>query len=300
MTNHRCSVSSAEHTSYNQMPLNCKIDFLGNLVTAIAIITDPEYSQECEQLQQDTDELTSLQEILQAILAGNMENIAYDGSNIVHFIKQHENDLKNLCVKLYSQAVQDIIKEKKVSGEQESLLEQHPINMYAQFLNSLSETQFFPISEEMVDLVTQGFNFCCQKIYNECLAIEEHITQKTITSLVDCIWYLALLGKNKDQIIYVLGGWRFLRIMVALEELHEQYADQPLTDLDDQEMLKLMDAFAAQEEIISSCNESCYREEEEEEEEDDDDDNDNDDGDDEEENDECCCCHDDYCSSRRN
>ncbi|HML19018.1 MAG TPA: hypothetical protein PKD74_00375 [Candidatus Dependentiae bacterium] len=285
MTNHTCSASSAEYTSYNQMSLNCRIDLLGKLVTAIAIITDPEYSQECEQLQQDTDELKSLQGILPVILAGNPEALAYDGSDIVQFIKQHENDLKNLCIKLYSQALQDIVKEKKLSGEHESLLEQHPINIYAQFLNSFSETQFFPIPDEMVDLVTQGFNFCCQKIYNECLAIEEHITKKTITSIVDCMWYIGLLGKNKDQIMYVLGGWRFSRIMVALEELREQYADQPLTDLDDQEMLKLMEALAAQEEATSSCSESCCCDE---------------DDDDEEEDDECCCCNDDCCSSHRN
>lgn len=286
MTNHTCSASSAEHTSYKEMSLNCKVDLLGKLITAIALITDPEYSQECEQLQHDTDELKTLQGILPLILTGNSETVVYDDSNVVQFIKQHENDLKNLCVTLYSQALQDIIKAKPETGEHESLLEQHPINMYAQFLNSFSETQFFPIPDSMVDLVTKGFNFCCQKIYDECVAIEEQITQKSITSIVDCMWFIGLLGKNKDQIMYVLGGWRLSRIMVALDELREQYADQPLTDLDDQDMLKLMEALAAQEESSSACCESCCIDE------------DDDDEEDEDEDDECCCCDDDNCSFR--
>jgi len=282
MTNHTCSASSAEHTSYKQMSLNCKIDLLGKLITAIAIITDPEYSQECEQLQHDIDELQTLQGIVPVILSDNSETIVYDGSDVVQFIKQHETDLKNLCITLYSQALQDIIKNKQAINEHESLLEQHPINMYAQFLNSFSETQFFPIPDNMVDLVTEGFNFCCQRIYDECLAIEEQIAQNAITSIVDCMWYIGLLGKNKDQIMYVLGGWRLSRIMVALDELREQYADQPLTDLDDQEMLKLMEALAAQDESSATYCESCCED-------------DDDDEEDEEEDDECCCCDDEDC-----
>jgi len=282
MTNHTCSASSAEHTSYKQMSLNCKIDLLGKLITAIAIITDPEYSQECEQLQHDIDELQTLQGIVPVILSDNSETIVYDGSDVVQFIKQHETDLKNLCITLYSQALQDIIKNKQAINEHESLLEQHPINMYAQFLNSFSETQFFPIPDNMVDLVTEGFNFCCQRIYDECLAIEEQIAQNAITSIVDCMWYIGLLGKNKDQIMYVLGGWRLSRIMVALDELREQYADQPLTDLDDQEMLKLMEALAAQDESSAAYCESCCED-------------DDDDEEDEEEDDECCCCDDEDC-----
>ena len=111
---------------------------------------------------------------------------------------------------------------------------EHPIAFYAQLLNDFVETRFFSLNEESGTIITHAFNYCCQKLYNECVKLEEQITKKLINNVVDCMWLFTLLEKNKNEIIYVLGGWRFANLMVILEELRQKYADQSLENLDDQ------------------------------------------------------------------
>jgi hypothetical protein len=54
-----------------------------------------------------------------------------------------------------------------------------------------------------------------------------------------------IIRKNKNEVIYVLGGWRYANLTVILEEMRQNYADQSLENLDDKQMLKLMEALAA-------------------------------------------------------
>ena len=89
------------------------------------------------------------------------------------------------------------------------------------------------------------------------------------------MWLFTLLEKNKNEIIYVLGGWRYANIMVILEGLRQQYSDQSLENLDDQAMLKLMEALAAGSSMLDEQEDGT--------------------GDDEQDEDEDDCCHSGCC-----
>ena len=91
------------------------------------------------------------------------------------------------------------------------------------------------------------------------------------------MWLFTLLEKNKNEVIYVLGGWRYANLMVILEELRQKYSDQSLENLDDQHMIKLMEALTAGSSILSNDEQDEQEGEEEDE-----------DGDD-------CCCHSGCC-----
>jgi hypothetical protein len=247
---------SGTHTTYNDVPLSSRMDMLGRLIAAITIIGNPDYTQECEELCEDTERLTLLQEALTTVLSDNPEAPLYDNSDVIKFINRNKHKLTKICTALYSQALRDIMADRTTNVEDELSLEQHPITVYAQFLDSLSNAQFLPMpDEDILGLIAPSFNFCCKKIYTECSMLEEQIDQNKVTRLVDCMWYTNLLTYNQDAIIYVLGSWRFSRMIDTLEELRERYSDQPLTESEAKKMREVLKS------LTTPCDKSCCYEE---------------------------------------
>lgn len=281
-----CKDSSEPSVSFDQLSLNSKIHSLGQLITAITLVTEHEGSDEYIEFQNDTEQIDELKAFLPVMIEhAGIKNILYDDSNIIAFIKTHKDQLKQLCTSIYSQTLQQIINNKIEESEESSpLMEDHPIAIYSGLLHDFAETRFFSCDEEIATLITHSFNYCCQKLYNACVQLEEQITKKSITSIVDCLWNFGLLEQNKNEVIYVLGGWRLSHMMVELEEMREAYSNQPLTNLNDHDMLKLMEALAAG---AAVCDETCCQDicEDELEEEDDDEDDE--------------CCHQSCCKSRK-
>ncbi len=286
-----CQDSSEPSVSFEQLSLNSKIHSLGQLITAITLVTEHEGSEEYSEFQHDTDLLDEIKAFLPVLIEhAGIKNILYDDSDIITFIKTHKDQLKQLSTSIYSQTLQQIINNKiEECEESSSLMADHPIAIYSELLHDFAETQFFSCDEEIAMLITRSFNYCCQKLYNACIQLEEQISKKSITTLVDCMWNFGLLEQNKNEVIYVLGGWRLSHMIVGLEEMREAYSNQSLTDLNDHDMLKLMEALAAG---TAACDETCCQgiceDELEEEEDDDDDDDDNE------------CCHQSCCKSRKN
>ena len=89
------------------------------------------------------------------------------------------------------------------------------------------------------------------------MKLEEQVTRKQIDNVVDCMWLFTLLEKNKNEVIYVLGGWRTAAMMVILEELRQKHADQSLENLEDKQMIKLMEALAESASFADSGCEDC-------------------------------------------
>ena len=273
------NVSSEEHISYERMPENIKINCLGRLITAISLATEHQDSKEYAQLQDNKEELEELKELMQEILHNDSTAMALDtckSQTILQFIQKNQEHLKAVSSSLYLSALQAIMQGKNQEFPEHPIsFPQHPLAFYAQLLNDFVETRFFSLSEDAGTIITHAFNYCCQKLYNECVKLEESITKKLITNVVDCMWTFALVEKNKNEIIYVLGGWRYANLMVILEELRQKYADQSIENLDDSSMLKLMEALTAGASLMEDNNDEGESEDTE-------DDDEEDDG---------CCCH---------
>jgi hypothetical protein len=266
MPAHCCQHDNPECLSYDQLTEDVKINRLGKLISAITRITEHQDSQEYAQLKEDAEELASLKELIQIIDPNNANTMTLDAGDataILTYIAQHQEQLKAVTTTLFNDALKAILAGKDQEfPEQPGSFAEHPIAFYAKLINDFVEIQFFALSESMGTTITQTFNYCCQKLYNACTKLEEQTTKKLIDNVVDCMWLFTLLEKNKNEIIYVLGGWRYAQIMVILEELRQKYADQSLENLEDTKMIKLMEALAAG---LSIGDES------------------------EEENDDCCC-----------
>jgi len=274
-----CNQTCSENLPYNQLPENTKINLLGHLITAITLATEQQDSKEYAQLQENKEELACLKEFMQEILKDDsiaLELDACNGIELVDFIKKHQEHLKIVSTSLYLPTLQTILQGKNQEfPENPASFAEHPVAFYAQLLNDFAETRFFAMNEEAGTLITHTFNYSCQKLYTECVNLEELITKKLITNVVDCMWLFTLLEKNKNEIIYVLGGWRYANIMVILEGLRQQYSDQSLENLDDQAMLKLMEALAAGSSMLDEQEDGT--------------------GDDEQDEDEDDCCHSGCC-----
>jgi hypothetical protein len=244
-----CQHDNPECLSYEQLTEDVKIHRLGKLISAITCITEHQDSSEYAQLKENSDELTSLKEIIQLIDHNNTNVMALDAGNttaIMTYIAQHQEQLKTIITPLFNNALKAILEGKDQEfPEQPGSFAEHPLAFYAQLINDFVEIQFFAVSEEMGTTITQTFNYCCQKLYNACSKLEEQVTKKLIDNVVDCMWLFTMLEKNKNEVIYVLGGWRYAQIMVILEELRQKYADQSLENLEDTKMIKLMEALAA-------------------------------------------------------
>ena len=285
---HCCSSShvTSEKLSYAQIPVNIKINLLSHLITTINFITGEQDSKEYAQLHENSEELTSLKEFLQEILQKEVVAPELDTCNsldILGFIQKHQDQLKLVSSSLYLSALQAILQGKdQMFPENPASFAEHPIAFYSQLLNDFAETRFFAMNDEAGKLITQTFNYCCQKLYNECGKLEEVVTKKLILNVVDCIWLFTLLEKHKNEIIYVMGGWRYANTMVILEGLRQQYADQSLENLDEQSMLKLMEALTTESSML------------------DDEEDDEDELDDNDENEQDDCCHEDCCGKNRN
>jgi hypothetical protein len=183
---------------------------------------------------------------------------AGDATSILQFIGQHQEQLKTVIAPLFNNALKAIIAGKDQEfPEQPCSFAQHPLAFYAQLINDFIEIQFFALNEEAGTTITNAFNYCCQKLYNACVNLEEQITKKLINNVVDCMWLFTLLEKNKNEVIYVLGGWRYAQMMVILEELRQKYADQSLENLEDKQMIKLMEALAAGLSMDNGTEEEC-------------------------------------------
>ena len=249
MSAHCCQHDTPEHLSYEQLTEDLKVQHLGNLISAITLVTERQDSEEYAQLKEDTEQLAQLKELVKAILPSDpscMTLDASDASAILPFIAQHQEQLKPVVATLFHDALKAILAGKdQAFPEQPRSFTEHPIAFYAQLINNFVEIQFFALSETAGSTITQTFNYCCQKLYNECVKLEEQVTKKLIDNVVDCMWLFTLLEKNKNEVIYVLGGWRYAQIMVILEELRQKYADQSLENLEDAKMVKLMEALAA-------------------------------------------------------
>jgi hypothetical protein len=244
-----CQHNTQEHTSYEQLTENEKIQGLGQLITAITCVTEHQDSQEYAQLKEDTDELDTLKEFMLAMLSDDLIASALQpcsGAAILTFIQQHQEHLKEISSSRFFAALKAIGQGKDQNfSEQPESFSEHPIELYADLLHDIVETKFSTLSEEEVAIITRVFNYCCLKLYTECAKVEEQVNKKIITSIVDCMWLFTLLDQHKEECIYVLGGWRFANMMARLEELREEYADQPLENLEDAQMLKLMEALVA-------------------------------------------------------
>lgn len=241
-----CCQNKPEQLSYAELTEDAKIHQLGQLITAITCITEHQDSEEYAQLQADSANLENLQEFLHAILPSTINLDTSDSTALLQSIYKQQDQLKTICSSLYIDALNAILsgKDQEFSENPASFAE-HPAVFYAQLLNDFVETKFFALSEQSGSIITNTFNYCCQKLYNECFKLEESITKRQIHNLVDCMWLFSLLEMHKNEIIYVLGGWRYANITVILEELRQSHADQSLENLDDKQMLKLMEALAA-------------------------------------------------------
>lgn len=261
MSAHCCQHDTPEHLSFEQLSEAVKVHRLGELISAITCVTEHQNSEEYAQLKEDTEQLESLKELIQ-IIEPNDTNImvldAGDTAAVLTYIAQHQEQLKTVTATLFSNALKAILAGKDQEfPEQPGSFAEHPIAFYGKLINDFVETQFFALSEELGTTITQTFNFCCQKLYNACTNLEEQVTKKLIDNVVDCMWLFTLLEKNKNEIIYVLGGWRYAQIMVILEELRQKYADQSLENLEDAKMIKLMEALAAGLSIGNESEEEC-------------------------------------------
>jgi hypothetical protein len=249
MPAHCCQHNDPEHLTYEQLTEDVKVNHVGNLISAITCVTEHQDSQEYAQLKENTEELSKLKEFIQIILPNDASTMALETGGtlaVLTFIAQHQEQLKTVTATLFSNALKAILAgEDQDFPEQPNSFDEHPLAFYAQLINDFVETQFFSLSEEMGATITQTFNYCCQKLYNECVKLEEQITKRLINNVVDCMWLFTLLEKNKDEVIYVFGGWRYAQVLVILEELRQKYADQSLENLDDTQMIKLMEALAA-------------------------------------------------------
>jgi hypothetical protein len=252
-----CQHCTPERLTYEQLTENVKIHRLGQLMSAITCATEQQDSQEYTQLQEDTDGLNDLKEFMHIILPN--ETLASslhscNGNDILSFIQQHQEELKKISASLFIPALKAIMEGKDQEfPEQPSSFAEHPIAFYAQLLNDFVEIKFFALSEEDGSTITRTFNFCCQKLYNASATLEEQVTKKEINTVVDCMWLFTLLEKHKNEVIYVLGGWRYANMMVMLEELRQKYADQSLENLEDKQMIKLMEALAASASMEEGC-----------------------------------------------
>ena len=266
---------------YEQISANVKVNQLGHLITAITLVTEQQNSKEYAELQENSTELENLKEFMELLLQNDdcaLALSACTNNDILNFIQKNQEHLKTVVISVYMPALQAILAGKDQEfPENPGSFAEHPIAFYAQLLNDFVETRFFALNEESGTTITHAFNYCCQKLYTACTNLEEQVTKKLITSVVDCMWLFTLLEKNKNEVIYVLGGWRYANLMVILEELRQKYSDQSLENLDDQHMIKLMEALTAGSSILSNDEQDEQEGEEEDE-----------DGDD-------CCCHSGCC-----
>lgn len=269
-----------EQVAYEHMPVQVKIDLLGRLITAITLVTEHAESEEYCQLQENEEELEELSSFLPDMLSGDKLATVFNSccsNNILALIKKNSEQLKLVSSSEYITFVQEIAQGKHQEfPELPTSFKEHPVDFYAQLLHSFVDTQFFPLDQKFGEIVTKTFEYCCQKLYTASLKVEEMVVKQQINNIVDCMWNFALLEKNKNEIIYVLGGWRFASMMVILEELREKYSDQSLDNLDDRSMLKLIEALS-----VGSSFDS----------EDEDEENDEDDEDEDDEEDDDCCHH---------
>lgn len=110
--------------------------------------------------------------------------------------------------------------------EQENSFRDNPIASHSEIIKNMGTIPLSGLSEEDKSLIKQVHNQGCERLYKVCKNIEQEILLDKV-SPIRAAWLTDLIAMNSEEIEFVFGNWRLLRILCDLKNLYLSEKDDP-------------------------------------------------------------------------